>query len=202
MTTMEQQRNLKIVQQFHLLDNINTEFNVYEEGGNEVYKIAGKTNSYDTSKSLAMTDASGKVLAYIDQSTMQGQAERITGQTTLHILSADKNTVLATISTKDNLKIPFVQKKLTLVMEDKTYDVSGGRMSHDFKVEKDGKSCAIITKEWFYNTLIHAGHMMDTYNIKIQDKNDEVVMVCTAVILELLYHTDKKSGGGANKYGR
>lgn len=87
MTTMEQQRNLKIVQQFHLLDNINTEFNVYEEGGNEVYKIAGKTNSYDTSKSLAMTDASGKVLAYIDQSTMQGQAERITGQTTLHILS-------------------------------------------------------------------------------------------------------------------
>lgn len=64
------------------------------------------------------------------------------------------------------------------------YEASGNFLDHEYEIESGYGTAAVITKRWFTLT--------DSYGIEIADSEDPVLLLATAVVIDLICHDQKK----------
>ncbi len=64
------------------------------------------------------------------------------------------------------------------------YEASGDFLDHEYEFQRSGQVVAQVTKRWFAWT--------DSYGIEISDSEDPVLLLATAVVIDLVCHDPKQ----------
>lgn len=147
------------------------DFRIRDEHGRDVFLVDGKV--FSIGNKLAFKDMAGKELAFIDQNLLSiGPAYEIF---------------------RGGRQVAVVKKKLfTLLRAKFTVDVpgpddleaAGDFIGHDYTFERRGREVARVSKKWF--------RMSDTYGVEVQQGEDDVLILASAVVIDLCMHPDRK----------
>ena len=146
------------------------DFVIRDESGNDVFYVDGKIFSFGDK--LSFRDVRSKQeLAVIDQKLLAiGPTYEIY---------------------RDGRRAAVVKKKLfTLFRNRFTVDVpgpddleaQGDFINKDYTFSRGGREVAQVSKKWF--------RMTDTYGIDVADGEDDVLVLASAVVIDLVCHAD------------
>ena len=146
------------------------DFQIRDEAGNEVYYVDGRALSFGDK--LSFRDAGGTELAFISQRLMAwGPTYEIW---------------------RDGRLAAVVKKKLFAFFHHRfTVDVpgpddleaEGDFTDHEYELRRGGHVVAVVSKRWFSWT--------DTYGIDVDDGEDDVLVLASAVVVDLACHPDE-----------
>ena len=148
------------------------DFRIRTADGADAYYVDGKVFSFGDK--LTFKDASGRAVAEIDQK----------------VLSFGPQYAII----RDGRTVAVVKKKLfTLLRTRFTVDVPGpddleargNFLQHEYTFERDGREVARVSKKWF--------SLADTYAIDIDEGEDDVVILASAIVIDLVSHPDEKN---------
>ena len=147
------------------------DFRIRDDAGRDVFYVDGKVFSFGDK--LAFKDMKGNELALIDQKLLAlGPTYEIY---------------------RSGHKVAVVKKKLFTLMRARfTVDVPGPDdleavgdfIGHDYTFERRGREVARVSKKWF--------RMSDTYGVEVRPGEDDVLILASAVVIDLCSHEDKK----------
>ena len=148
------------------------DFQIRDEAGNEVYYVDGRALSFGDK--LSFRDVRSKQeLAVIDQKLLAiGPTYEIF---------------------RGGRQVAVVKKKLfTLLRSRFTVDVPGPDdleavgdfIGHDYTFSRGGREVARVSKKWF--------RISDTYGIEIAEGEDHVLILASAVVIDLCVHPDER----------
>ena len=63
-------------------------------------------------------------------------------------------------------------------------EAQGSFLDHEYTITRSGHAAATVSKRWFSWT--------DTYGIEIGDGEDDVLVLATAVVVDLVCHSDDR----------
>lgn len=66
-------------------------------------------------------------------------------------------------------------------------EAQGSFLDHEYTFERHGRTVATVSKRWFSWT--------DTYGVDIDAGEDDVLILASAVAIDLVCHADKNQGG-------
>ena len=146
------------------------DFRIRDESGRDVYHVDGKVLSFGDK--LSFKDAAGNELALIDQKLLSiGPTYEIS---------------------RGGRRVAVVKKKLfTLLRNRFSIDVPGPNdleavgdfINKDYTFERNGREVARVSKKWF--------RMTDTYGVDVATGEDDVLILASAVVIDLCMHPDK-----------
>jgi len=146
------------------------DFTIRDERGRDVFYVDGRV--FSVGNKLSFKDMAGNELAFIDQKLLSiGPAYEIF---------------------RGGRQVAVVKKKLfTLLRSRFTVDVPGPDdleavgdfIGHDYTFERRGREVARVSKKWF--------RMSDTYGVEVQPGEDDVLILASAVVIDLCVHPDK-----------
>ena len=147
------------------------DFTVKDDAGRDVFYIDGKALSIGDK--LIFQDMQGRELARIRE----------------RLLSIGKT---YDISLADGSGATIHKHLFTLFRAAYTVDVpgpgdleaSGSFMDHDYTFERGGRTVATVSKKWF--------SLRDTYGIDIAEGENDVLILASAVVIDLCCHPDQK----------
>ena len=148
------------------------DFKIRDESGRDVFYVDGKVLTFGDK--LSFKDMAGNELALIDQKLLSIGA-------TYEIYRGGR---LAAV----------VKKKLfTLLRAKFTVDVPGPNdleaqgnfLDHDYTFTRGGREVARVSKKWF--------RMTDTYGVDVAPGEDDVLILASAVVIDLCSHPDNKN---------
>ena len=146
------------------------DFIIRDESGRDCYLVDGKAFSFGDQ--LIIQDMSGTEVASIRE-------RMFTWGKTYEILRPGQP---ATVVKKE--KFTFFSCKFSVDgPEDRDYEAEGDFTDHEYEFQKRGKTVARVTKRWF--------SWSDSYGIEILDGEDEVALLATAVVIDLICHSDE-----------
>ena len=64
-------------------------------------------------------------------------------------------------------------------------EAKGNFIDHEYSFERGGRQVARVSKKWF--------SFSDTYGIEIDDREDDVLVLASAVVIDLVSHPDPKN---------
>ncbi len=64
-------------------------------------------------------------------------------------------------------------------------EAEGDFMDHDYRFNRGGREVAQVSKQWF--------SMRDTYGVDIADSEDDVLILASTVVIDMVCHGDKKN---------
>jgi len=67
---------------------------------------------------------------------------------------------------------------------DQDYEAAGDFMDHEYEISGAGGLVATVSKQWFSWT--------DSYGIEVTDGEDPVLLLATAVVIDLVCHADQQ----------
>ena len=147
------------------------DFKIRDESGRDVFYVDGKVLSFGDK--LSFKDMQGNELALIDQKLLSIGP-------TYEIYRGGK-------------QVAVVKKKLfTLVRNRFTIDVSGpddleavgNFIDKDYTFSRGGRDVARVSRKWF--------RMTDTYGVEVAPGEDDVLILASAVVIDLVMHPDDK----------
>ena len=148
------------------------DFKIRDESGRDVFYVDGKVFSFGDK--LSFKDMAGNELALIDQ-------KMLSIGPTYEIYRGGQ---LAAV----------VKKKLFTIMRAKfTVDLPGPNdleaqgsfLDHDYAFTRGGREVARVSKKWF--------RMTDTYGVDVAPGEDDVLILASAVVIDLCSHPDDKN---------
>lgn len=147
------------------------DFKIRDETGRDVFYVDGKVFSFGDK--LSFKDMAGNELALIDQKMLAiGPTYEIF---------------------RGGSRVAVVKKKLfTLLRNRFTIDVPGPNdleavgnfIDKDYRFERGGREVARVSKKWF--------RMADTYGVDVAPGEDDVLILASAVVIDLCMHPDDK----------
>ena len=147
------------------------DFKIRDESGRDVFYVDGKVFSFGDK--LSFKDMAGNELALIDQKMLSiGPTYEIY---------------------RGGQRAAVVKKKLfTLLRAKFTVDVPGPNdleaqgsfLEHDYTFTRNGREVARVSKKWF--------RMSDTYGVEVAPGEDDVLILASAVVIDLCMHPDEK----------
>ena len=147
------------------------DFKIRDESGRDVFYVDGKVFSFGDK--LSFKDASGNEVALIDQKMLAiGPTYEIF---------------------RGGSRVAVVKKKLfTLVRNRFTIDVPGPNdleavgnfIDKDYTFMRGDREVARVSKKWF--------RMADTYGVDVAPGEDAVLILASAVVIDLVMHPDDK----------
>jgi uncharacterized protein YxjI len=147
------------------------DFLIRDESGAERYKVDGKV--FSIGDKLSMNDMSGREVAFIAQRLLSwGPAYEISRPG--HGVTQVKKEHFTFFSCKYAVDGPG----------NEDYEAKGDFSDHEYDFERDGSVVARVSKAWFSWT--------DTYGIEIADGEDPVLLLATALVIDMVCHPDKK----------
>jgi uncharacterized protein YxjI len=145
------------------------DFTIKDADGRDAYFVDGKVFSFG--HKLSFKDMQGNELAHIDQQLLsigkQFEIER-GGQTIARV--------------KKKLFTPFRAKFTVDVPGPDDLEAQGNFLDHEYVFERHGKEVARVSKSWF--------SLSDTYGIDVQPGEDDVLILASAVVIDLVSHPD------------
>ena len=148
------------------------DFAIRNADGEDAYYVDGKVFSFGDK--LSFRDAQGNEAALIDQKLLAlgPQYEIIRGGKTVAVVKKHLFTLLRARFTID-------------VPGPDDLEARGNFLDHEYTFDRAGREVARVSKKWFSFT--------DTYGIDIDDQEDDVLILASAVVIDLVSHPDQKS---------
>jgi uncharacterized protein YxjI len=147
------------------------DYKIKDESGNDLYYVDGRV--FSIGDKLSFQDMSGNELAHIRQRILAlgktYEIERDGHTTTIH------KHLFTLLTCKFSVDVPGpndLEAKGNLI-----------DMEYEF-VDTRGHRIAEVSKRWF--------RLADTYGIEIASGQDDVLILCCAVVIDLCCHGDKK----------
>ncbi len=146
------------------------DFTIKDADGREAFYVDGKVFSFGDK--LAIRDRSGNEVALIDQKLLSigPQYEIIRG-----------GNVVAVV--KKHL-FPLLRARFTVdVPGPDDLEARGNFLDHEYSFERGRREVARVSKKWF--------SLSDTYAVDIDEGQDDVLILASAVVIDLVSHPDQ-----------
>jgi uncharacterized protein YxjI len=147
------------------------DFTIKDADGNVAYHVDGRAFSFGDK--LRFKDNGGNELVFIDQKLLSigAQYELIRGGKTVAVV-------------KKHLFSPFRARFTVDVPGPDDLEAQGNFLDHEYAFERGGREVARVSKKWF--------RLADTYAVDIEDGQDDVLILASAVVIDLVSHPDKE----------
>jgi uncharacterized protein YxjI len=160
---------------YHMRERIlswGDDFAIRNAEGEDAYHVDGKVFSFGDK--LSFRDAQGNEVALIDQKLLAigPQYEIIRGGKTVAVV---KKHLFTLFRARFTIDVPGPDD----------LEAKGNFLDHEYSFERAGRQVARVSKKWFSLT--------DTYGIDIDDQEDDVLILASAVVIDLVSHPDQKS---------
>ncbi len=147
------------------------DFTIKDADGGDAYYIDGKVFSFGDK--LSFQDMQKNELAVIDQKLLSLGAQ-------YEIIQGGK-----TVATVKKHLFTFFRHKFTVdVPGPDDLEAAGNFLDHEYTFERNGREVARVSKKWF--------RFSDTYGIDIDAGEDDVLILASAVVIDLVSHPDKQ----------
>ena len=151
------------------------DFKIRDASGRDAFYVDGKVLSFGDK--LSFRDTAGNELALIDQKLLSiGPAYEIF-----------RNGKLAAV-VKKKLFTLFRNRFTVDVPGPDDLEAKGDFIDHDYTFSRGGREVAEVSKKWF--------RLADTYGVDIAEGEDDVLILASAVVIDLCTHPDKNEKGG------
>ncbi|HMJ18782.1 MAG TPA: LURP-one-related family protein [Gemmatimonadaceae bacterium] len=146
-------------------------FTIKDEQERDVYVVKGKLFSFGDK--LSFQDTAGNELVYIDQRLLNW------GPTYELWRGAE---LLAVVKRE---LFSFIHHRFTVdVPGPNDLEAEGDFLDHEYTFDRGGNVVATVSKRWFSWT--------DTYGIEIAEGEDPVLVLASAVVVDMVCHDDSK----------
>ena len=146
---------------------IGDDFWIEDDAGERAFKVDGK--ALRIRKTLVLEDRSGAELLRI-------QEKKLRVRDTMEI-ERDGRTV-ATV--KKALITPFRERFSIEVEGGEDMEAKGNVVDHEYKIERDGKKVAEVSKRWF--------RIRDTYGIEVAAGEEDALLLAVTVCIDQMTH--------------
>lgn len=147
------------------------DFVIKDEHGRDLYYVDGRAFSWGDK--LSFQDSAKRELAFIRQKLLNWGPTyeiavhgRVTAVVKKHLFTLLRCRFTVDVPGPDDL------------------EATGSFLDHEYRLERHGQAVAEISKRWF--------RMTDTYGIDINSGEDDVLILATAVVIDLICHDPKK----------
>jgi len=145
------------------------DFTIRDEAGNDVYFVDGK--AFSIGDKLSFKDMAGSELAFIKQKIFNWSP-------TYEIWRDGK---LAAVVKRELFS--FFHHRFTVdVPGPDDLEARGSLTDHEYELRRGDHIVAVVSKRWFSWT--------DTYGVDIADGEDDVLVLASAVVIDLACHPD------------
>jgi uncharacterized protein YxjI len=145
------------------------DFTIKDEAGKDAFFVDGKALSFGDK--LSFQDMAGKELVFIKQKLLNLSP-------TFELWRGDQ--MLAEVKRE---LFSFIHHRFTVdVPGPDDLEAEGDFLDHEYAFTRGGKTVATVSKRWFAWT--------DTYGIEIEDKEDAVLILASAVVVDMACHRD------------
>ena len=145
------------------------DFYIFDEHQNKVFFVDGKAFSWGDK--LSFQDLEGNELAFISQKLLTWKPKYEiyrTGELFAEVVK----------------EFRWFSKEFTLdVPGPNDYAITGKFWKHDYEFTRGGQTVAVVSKAFWSWT--------DTYGIEIIDGEDDVAILCAAIVIDQVLHDDK-----------
>jgi uncharacterized protein YxjI len=146
-------------------------FTIKDEQERDVYVVKGKLFSFGDK--LSFQDTAGNELVYIDQRLLNwGPTYELWKEAEL--LAVVKRQLFSFIHHRFTVDVPGPND----------LEAEGDFLDHEYTFTRGGSVVATVSKRWFSWT--------DTYGIEIADGEDPVLVLASAVVVDMVCHDDSK----------
>jgi uncharacterized protein YxjI len=154
--------------------SLGDDFIIQDERGNDAYYVDGKALSIGDK--LSFQDMNGRELARIREKLLSiGKTYEIQFDATVGGGSA---------TVKKHL-LSFLRAAFTVdVPGPGDLEATGSLLDHEYTFERGGRTVATVSKKWFT--------IRDTYGIDITEGENELLILASAVVIDLVCHADQK----------
>ena len=149
--------------------SLGDDFVIRDEDGNDCYIVDGR--AFTLSHQLSILDMKGNELAFIRE-------RLIAWGPTYEIHQPGK---VPTVVKKEHFTF-FHCKFAVDGPGNQDSEASGDFMDHEYEIQGRYGRAAVVTKSWF--------SMTDSYGIEIADNEDPILVLATAVVIDLICHDE------------
>ena len=148
------------------------DFTIKDADGRDAYFVDGKVFSFGNK--LSFNDLQGNQLVAIDQKLLSlgPQYEIIRGGDTIAVVKSHLFTLFRARFTVD-------------VPGPDDLEATGDFLAHEYAFQRGGREVARASKKWL--------SLSDTYSIDIDEGQDPVLILASAVVIDLVSHPDQSS---------
>ena len=147
------------------------DFTIRDENGHDVFLVDGRAFSWGDK--LSFRDMSGNEVAFIRQKLLSWGATyeiEVHGQ----MVAVVKKHLFTFLRCKFTVDVPGPDD----------LEAQGNFLDHEYIFERSGQAVAEVSKKWFSWT--------DTYGVDIAAGQNEVLILATAVVIDMVCHQESK----------
>ncbi len=146
------------------------DFTIQDENKNDAYFVDGR--AFSLGDKLSFQDMSGRELAFISQQLFSWGPK--------YDIHRDGKLV----ATVKKQHFTFLRCKFTVdVPGPDDLEAEGNFLEYRYKFERGGRQVAEVSKKFFA--------LRDTYGVDISDGEDDVLILASAVVIDMICHGDK-----------
>lgn len=146
-------------------------FTIKNEQEQDVFLVKGKLFSFGDK--LSFQDLAGNELVFIDQRLLNwGPTYELWKQGEL--LAVVKRELFSFIHHRFTVDVPGPND----------LEAEGDFLDHEYMITRGGSVVATVSKRWF--------SWADTYGIEVADGEDDVLLLATAVVVDMVCHDDSE----------
>jgi len=149
------------------------DFTIKDAAGRDVFFVDGRAFSWGDK--LSFQDMQKNELAFIRQKLL---AWGPTYEIELHgrLVAVVKKKLFTLLRCKFTVDVPGPDD----------LEAQGNFLDHEYTFERQGRAVATVSKRWFSWT--------DTYGVEIADGEEDVLILATAVVIDMVCHQESKRG--------
>ena len=148
------------------------DFTIRDEAGNDIFLVDGK--AFSLGKQLSFRDMAGNELAFIKQKLLSW------GPT----YEVWRGGALAAVVKRELFS--FIHHRFTVdVPGPDDLEATGSLTDHEYEMKRGDRVVATVSKRWF--------SWSDTYGIDVADGEDDVLVLASAVVIDMACHPDQRS---------
>jgi uncharacterized protein YxjI len=152
------------------------DFSIQDESGRDVYYVDGKV--FALGDKLSFQDMKGNELAFIREKLISLRKTYVIQRAAPPLGPGGSATVRKDLFT-------LLRASFTIdVPGPGDLEAQGSFLDHDYTFERGGRTVASVSKKWF--------SIRDTYGVDIADGEDDVLILASAIVIDLLAHPDRK----------
>lgn len=142
------------------------DFTIQDEDGNDRFLVDGKV--FALGDKLSFQDMAGNELAFI--------AQRLLSFKKTYEIHRDGEVFAQVVK-----EWSFFKDRFTVdVPGPNDYEVTGSFWDHEYSFQRSGREVAFVSKRYF--------SWSDTYGVDIVDGEDDITILATAVVIDLVCH--------------
>ncbi len=148
------------------------DFRIQNEAGEDVFFVDGR--AFSLGQKLSFQDMAGNELAFIRQKLLAW------GPT----YEVSRNGELVAVVKKELFTF-FRCRFMIDVPGPDDIEAQGDFMDMEYAFERSGRTIALVSKRWF--------SWADTYGVEIADGQDDVLILASSVVIDMVCHGDHKN---------